>query len=454
MVGLLLTGSLRAAPLPEVGVPVPELAVFDTLMQGFMATNDIPAGALGIMKDGVVIFDRAYGHEDAARTRPVRPDTRMRVASLTKPVTAAAIRALVDAGSIELTNQVFSLGVPGAGILDYVPFGSNDVRLADVTIGRCLHHRGGWDRDAVGDITYMERTVASDMGVPNPPGRENTVRWIMGQPLQFDPGSSNAYSNVGFLLLGLIVEQVSGMDYLDYVHSTVFAGTGITSNDLFLGRTFQEDQDPREPYYHAPTIAWNVFYPDAHPDIFVPWAYGSWDHEARTGQGRVVASTRAYLEYLDRYVISGWDIGDPRYAPGTWKRNHTGQLSGTDTLARQRGDGINYVVLFNKNPLTGSSYASQMRTAIDGLIETGVITNWPSVDPASLAMPSPTLAMASNALSAVTAEGRYYQLEVSTNLVDWSFSTMMPWVGDGSAQAIPYSFSGTNEVEYLRISVK
>ena len=452
----LLAPVLRAEPPVAVGTPVPDLARFDTLMQQFMMTNDIPAGALGIMHDSTVVFDRAYGHADEARIHPVRPDVVMRVASLTKPVTAAAIRKLIAAGSLSLTDKVFSLGVPGSGVLDYVPFGSPDARLGDITIDHLLRHRGGWDRDAVGDLTYMERTIAAAMNVDSPPSRVDTVRYIMGQPLQSDPGSTYHYSNIGFLILGLIVEQVSGLDYESYVHQQVFAGTDITREQLFLGRTFKQDQDEREPHYHRTALAWNVYYPVASTEQFVPWPYGGWNHEARTGQGRIVASTRAYLAYLDRYMVNGDAIGMPRWSPGNWRWNHTGSLSGSNALARQRGDGINYVVLFNQRPGSGSSYASRMRTLIDQVLDNETIT-WPTTDPDStpLTMPMVSIDFTADQMAIPTRSGRYYQIELSYDLDRWIDHSAPPIIGTGLEHAVmELTAAETNSPVFYRVRVR
>jgi CubicO group peptidase (beta-lactamase class C family) len=453
---VLLHASGFADPPPAVGVPVPELSVFDDLMQNFMEDHAIPGGALGIMSDGVVVFERAYGWQDELQSHPIRPNVVMRVASMTKPVSAAAIRTLIAAGALNLTDRVFNPKNPGAGVLEYLPFGTPDVRLGSITIEHLLQHRGGWDRGMVGDLTYMEQNIADDMEIPSPPGRVNTARWIMGQPLQHDPGSTTAYSNIGYLLLGLIVEERSGMDYLSYVHDVVFAGSGLTEDQLFLGRSFKADQDLREPHYHYSGLAANVFYLDQSDvaEVFRP--YGSWDHEARTGQGRIVASTRAFLTYLDRFTVNGSNIGEPRPPPGSWKWNHTGSLPGTDTLARQRGDGINYVVLFNQRPASGASYASQVRVQIDQVLDANTIATWPTTDPASNPPVPPEISINASVdtLQVQTAEGRYYQLQYSYDLQQWLNHSTVPFIGDGTGQSIPYAPGRTNRLEILRVEVQ
>jgi CubicO group peptidase (beta-lactamase class C family) len=202
----------------------------------------------------------------------------------------------------------------------------------------------------------------------------------MGQPLQFNPGSEEQYSNIGYLLLGLIAEQVTGKPLLEQFQQDLFAPLGVPSTQILAARTFAADQDSREPYYDGGRIyESNVFYPAHSSEPWVLPPYGSFDVEARIGQGGVVADPLALLEFLNNYQTNGPGIGGPRPLPGSWRWNHTGSQDGVSTLARQRGDGINYVVFFNKDS-NGTSYSSQIRTIFDGIIDSNQISNWPTMD--------------------------------------------------------------------------
>ena len=319
-----------------------------TLLEEFTEQNGIGAAALGVMLNGNVIHREVTGFMDAERRIPVAPDVMMRIASLTKPVTAAAIRQLADDGLLALDDPVFDLGQPGGGLLALDPFPAlGDPRLREIKVLHALRHRGGWDRDVSVDWVFREIEIAEAMSLPSPPGRENTVRHVLGQPLQFDPGSRSAYSNVGYLVLGLIVEQVSGQDYMTYVRERIFAPLGVPPQDVIQGRTFPKDRSEREPWYDAEELARNVFDPSGRP---VRRPDGGWDMEAKIGEAGLVASTRAILEFLDAYVVWGDDIGRRRRKRegSGWWRYHTGTLAGTNSLGHQRGNGLSYVVLFNR----------------------------------------------------------------------------------------------------------
>ena len=428
--------NLSAQVLPVSGVPIPELVPLDTAMEEFMQANDIGAGILAVMKEGLVVYRHAFGWQDEERMIPLRPDAVMRIASVTKPFTAAAIRHLVFAYAVSLNSRVFSGDTPGSGILELIPFGNPDSRLADITVNHLLQHEGGWDRDAPGipDHTYQELQIAAEMGVPSPPSRVNVLRWIMGQPLQFDPGSDVAYSNIGYLALGLIVEEVSGKDLLTYLQDHVLSPIGVDHSQVLYGRTFKSDQDSREPYYDsAGSTATNVFYPAFSNEPVVERPYGSWNHEARTGQGAIVADPFAILAYLNAYQVAGSGIGGPRPAAGNWKWSHTGALWGTNSLARQRGDGINYTVIFNKRPLSGTSYVIQMRTTLDSIFDSEIITSWPVDDVRFQEVPLSTIELGTDPIEILlqSSVGRYYQLMNSTDLHIWNLSAP-PFIGNGS----------------------
>ena len=363
---------------PISGCEFAYLQSVDALMSEFVCERDIPGATLAISMDGIVVYERSFGWSDEHRSVPLEPDALMRIASVSKPITAAAIRELIDDGLLSLDDYAFDLGQPVGGVLPIDPFPSlGDPRLEQITIDHLLQHRGGWDRGTAGDLTYREIVIANTMGIPSPPGRTNTMRYILGQPLQSDPGSQYNYSNIGFLTLGLIVEHLSGQPLMEFIQDRVLGPLGVEPSEHLAGQTFLADHNPREPHYHSPAGATNVYDPDG---VSVPWAYGGWDHEARVGQGGQITTTRTLLSFLNARYISGPSIGaplPPNLNP-TFRRNHTGSLSGTESLARQRGDGISYAVIFNERSSTSPNHASSIRTALDALFDSGEI-DWPDV---------------------------------------------------------------------------
>lgn len=379
LAGVSMTPSALAL-LPKSGKPVPQLSIFDFAMQIFLESTGIEAAVLGVMKDGRIVYLRGFGWRDHTHTTTLPENAMMRLASVTKPVTAAGIRKLIDWGTIDLLDAAFSLGQPTPGLLAYDPFPSlGDSRLRSITVQHLLTHFGGWDRNADGvpDLTRQEIVIADAMGVFSPPGRINTVRYIMGQPLQVTPGDEYHYSNIGYLLLGLILEQESGMDYISFIRQHVLTESmWFPATEFELGRTFPADRNPREPWYDEDQIGLNVFYPFT--PAFVRRPDGSWDHEARVGQGALIASAVPLLNYLEKYTVNNPDIGTP--LTGRITRKHDGLLAGTNTLAQQRSDGVNYVLLLNKRNLDsgGVAYSNQFKASFDVVLDGTELLDWPT----------------------------------------------------------------------------
>jgi len=370
------------AQVPIQGAPVPELEVFDDLMHDYMVDNDIGAGILGMMKEGKIVYLRGFGFKDQAHAIPLPENTIMRIASVTKPITAAAVRTLIQAGAIGLNQQVFSLEPGDGGILDYEPWDPDTVSpvLNLITVEHLLQHEGGWDRNqSVGDLTYKEVEIAEEMAFDpyRVPTREETVRWIMSQPLQFVPGTDRVYSNVGYLILGLIVEQVSGTDLYTFWREFILDDSlWFPTSEFEPGRTFAADQDPREPWYdNNGAYGQNVFDPYGNN---VPLPYGSWNHEARIGQGGLISTAVPLLHHLDRFFINGSLIGLPLGVAGA-DEAHDGRLRGTEAMARQRPDGVNYVLLLNKRVPSDASgmYVRELQALIDDVLDNEPIT-WPT----------------------------------------------------------------------------
>lgn len=347
LMALILTGC-GAILLTTAPVVWPNKSHFDAILEGFSELHGIRSSALAIMKDGNVVYEGVSGFMDAGHNTPTVSNVMMRVASVSKSVTAAAVRQLAADGLLALDARAFDLGQPEGGLLSLQPFPSlGDARLINITVEHLLLHEAGWDRNSAADWVFREIEIARTMSVSSPPGRENTVRYVLGKPLQFDPGSETVYSNVGYLVLGLIIERVSGKDYLTYVRENIFAPLGIPAEDVILARTFPQDRSIREPWYDAPGLARNVFDPNGPP---VKRPDGGWDAEAKIAEAGLVTTTRALLEFADEYVVRGSRIGSRRIGRvrSGWWGWQGGTLSGTNALVYQSGGGVNYVILFNR----------------------------------------------------------------------------------------------------------
>ena len=163
-----------------------------------------------IAKDGTPVFAQAYGLADRARKIPNTLQTRFRIGSMNKMFTAVSILQLAQAGKLKLTDPL------GKFVPDYP---NKDV-ASKVTIEQLLTHAGGTG-DFFGpefDAHRLELRTLDDY-----------VKLFGTRALAFEPGSKYEYSNYGFILLGVVIERVSGESYYDYVRKHVYAPAGMTS---------------------------------------------------------------------------------------------------------------------------------------------------------------------------------------------------------------------------------
>jgi len=386
------------ADLPVTGMPVPEMANFDQLMVDFMEANDVKGAVLGIMKDGVIVYQRGFGWKDEAETIPLRHDAVMRIASITKPFTAVAIQQLYASNAIDPNDVVFDLGQPGGGILPYSAFDGSDLvqfpnvpdpRMQQITVQQILSHNSGLPTNDGSEIDPMFNDVAiaqamndAGFGTSNPPGPVCVTQWALGRTLANNPGAVVAYSNYGFMVLGQVVSQVSGMDHFDYVQQNILGPIPwLPMNDVVYGRSFENQLDPREPYYDNNSMVTNVFDPDGDA---VRRPHGGYHHELHFASGAFVTGTTSLLHLAENYYIQAENFGGGgarTYGAPTDgvrpdpKRSHGGRLFGTGTWLRQRPDGVNFAVLTNKgladDPLT------ELRDMIDDELDAGGFV-WPT----------------------------------------------------------------------------
>jgi D-alanyl-D-alanine carboxypeptidase len=174
-----------------------------------MATTGQFSGAVLIAKNGKVLFSRAYGLADRERRIPNRLDTRFRIGSMNKMFTAVAILQLVEAGKIELSAPL------GTYLTDY----PNKEVASKVTIDELLTHTGGTGEIFGPDFDAHRKELRT---------HSDYIELYGNRGLEFEPGSRWEYSNYGMVLLGAVIERVTGQSYYDYVQEHVYEPAGMT----------------------------------------------------------------------------------------------------------------------------------------------------------------------------------------------------------------------------------
>jgi N-acyl-D-amino-acid deacylase len=242
-----------------------------------------------------------------------------------------------------------------------------DPRWREVTIGHLVEHAGGWDREQAGDPMFRSAEIARALGRPGPPGPREIIEYMIGQPVQFEPGARHAYSNFGYCLLGRVIETASGKPYFEYLRDDILAPMGIRR--VTLGRTRPRDRDPREPAYDDPGRGPDVMEPGARGEVPAP--DGTFCLESMDAHGGLIAPAADVARFVDAYRLDG-EPRAGRPASGCL----FGSLPGTFTMALQRTDGVTIVALFNRR--TDPSGLDYLK--IRDLLEraAGDVASWPS----------------------------------------------------------------------------
>ncbi len=168
------------------------------------------SGAVLIARDGKPIFAQAYGLADREHHIPNSLKTRFRIGSMNKMFTAVAILQLVSADKLRLDDPL------GKYLTDY----PNKELASTVTISQLLSHTGGTG-DFFGPEFHRHRLELRT--------HEDYVKLFGSRPPRFEPGSRFEYSNYGFLILGAVIDKVSGQSYYDYVRDNIYNPAGMTS---------------------------------------------------------------------------------------------------------------------------------------------------------------------------------------------------------------------------------
>ena len=199
-----------------------------------LAAADVFSGAVLVARDGEVLVEDAWGFADREAGTPNTADTKFRIGSMNKMFTAVAILQLVEDGELTLDEPIGT----------YLPDYPNEEVASQVTVRHLLTHTGGTG-DIFGpefDAHRLELREHSDY-----------VDLYGSRGLSFEPGSQFEYSNYGFVLLGAIIEAVTGESYYDYVRDNVFEPAGMTSTDSLPE---SEDVPNRAVGYWRPGDAW------------------------------------------------------------------------------------------------------------------------------------------------------------------------------------------------------
>jgi CubicO group peptidase (beta-lactamase class C family) len=402
--------AMRCADVAATGAIVPGLEPFDELMTSFLAEHKVPGAALAVTRNGRLVYARGFGFADVNAKEPVQPNSLFRIASVSKPITAVAILQLVEKKRLSLEDKVVERMKLTAATL---PERKADPRWEKITIRHCLQHTGGWDRGKSYDPIGRAWRIAEEFGAKPPVPPELVVRYMMAQPLDFDPGERYAYSNLGYIVLGRILEATTGQSYERHVQQAVLAPLGIKT--MMLGRALAEKRAKGEvKYYDLKSRMGRSLYPPRVGEQ-VPLQYGAENFEAYEAHGGWIASAIDLVRFSSAFddpakcpILGAKTIeemwarpsgaagcdkdGKPRPAfygcgwnvrpigkAGKFNAWHFGNIAGTRALLVRRWDGLDWAVLFNTDR---SATGKSLSDLIDGRLHEAArqVKKWPETN--------------------------------------------------------------------------
>ena len=349
----------------------PSYASINAAFEQFVARWELVGASVAVAYRDRLIYTRGFGFANREDSIPMQPYNVMRVASVSKLITAIAVMKLVEDNLLGLNDTIFG----HRGILNdsmFMPL--KDPRTAQITVSHLLNHSAGWDT-RYGDHMFIKQIIADDLGMPLPIGLTDIVRFATTRRrLHYTPGTSSRYCNIGYAILQLVVERASGMPYEQYVQQSIMHPLHIY--DAGIADGWDSIKLPHEArYYEMPEADSVIAYDGSRMasksrggnDIRTLGAAGGWAISpvslvrmmmAVDGHGpfpdilspQSVATMAAHQEHFYPY---GWIAAD---STGTLWR--TGSLPGTTVLAKANVQGFTFAFMANTSPWKGARFTT------------------------------------------------------------------------------------------------
>jgi CubicO group peptidase (beta-lactamase class C family) len=353
------------------GMSTANLEIINETIADYMESNDVPGLSLAISRDGHLLYSKGFGLADQEADERVHPHHRFRIASVSKPITAAAILKLRDLCGLDLDQTVFGPGALLGETYGTPPYSNWEQAI---TVRQLLHHTTGWTTDGIWQV-------------PSSDDPKDAINWQLnnsnGQPFSV-PGTSYTYMNIGYCVAGRVIERLSGRPYEKFVQDELLAPSCITQMEI--GGRKLSDRKPNEVVYYQPGGSPYSLSPSRMD------AHGGWI--ARPIDllllMRRMDGDPDMADLLQAGSITEMLTGSaPRtdYGLGNWIRStwwgHNGCMDGTIAFLVHRNDGFAFAVTANTRPLEEGqdSCAWTLRSVINQLI-TGLedAGAWPDLD--------------------------------------------------------------------------
>lgn len=380
---LFCTTIFATEPLPITGFANdPGMVAFDHQFIPFLKKWRAPGASITVVKNGQIVASRGYGWADKETGQPVSPDSPFRIASASKTFTAVTVLRLVQEGKLRLNDHAFEI------LNDLKPLNDRPVnpKIYQITIENLLQMSSGW---FTGNSSHFDpmfgpwpKKITDILSPELPASCETTTRFMMSQPLRYKPGTSYAYSNLDYCILGLIINKVTGFrygysGYEYYIKNQILTPLGI--RDMQIGSTQSKYRIPSEPtYYREPgeisahEFANSYYLPYSDTEILKKnFANGGWVATSRDlaifiqalSQGRILDHQMLQImqqkpafvanNKMTYYTMGGivYNLNGQRY----WIQ--TGSFTGSNALVLTKPNGTTVAIIFNYRPDTHALFA-------------------------------------------------------------------------------------------------
>lgn len=345
---------------------IEELAGLDKKVKSFMRQWQIKGASLSIMRNDSLLYSKGYGWADEQKGIEMEPKHILRMASVSKLITAVGIMVLQERDSLSIKDTVFG----PSGILNDSLFNGliKDKNYHKITIEHLLRHQGGFPRDPL----FSSRDVMTQLRLDYAPEKEDFYKVVLNRPVRFEPGTWQRYSNFGYLLLSDIIEKVSGKPYEQFIKEDVLLPAGCF--DMHIAGNYYEHKRENEVRYYTHEGDGKYIEEYNKSGRIVERCYGGNNIPLLSGAGgwcgstaelaRFVAaidgkpevediispeSIAQMVEYFDRDTYSlGWNDTTPEKG---WSR--TGTLAGTSALIKYFPDGECWILITNTSTWKG-----------------------------------------------------------------------------------------------------
>jgi CubicO group peptidase (beta-lactamase class C family) len=340
----------------------------DAKIKKVMKDYKLPAVSIGIVKDGKLVCAKGYGYGVKEDKTIASATSLMRLASVSKPITAVAIMKLLEQNKLKLSDKIF-----GNGSILGSNYGSKALgcREKAVTMKQLLEHTAGadaWDNnttpkpsDSWGAPMFQKKSLS----------QKKLIGWVLDdRNPSHTPGTRYQYSNYGYCLLGRIIEKKSGKSYESYLQNNILKQCGISQ--MYIGTNDKKKRKYKEVVYYAnggDAYSLQMRRMESHGG----WIASSVDLmkfmvrvDGQNSKKDILKSstinTMATKSLVSSYA-KDWSV--------------SGGMGGTSTFIKKMDNSVSYVFLTSSSGNDGGQAGAMKKSLEDGI---GAIKFWPNLD--------------------------------------------------------------------------